>query len=349
MTARTHTLAAILAGTLLSGCMTMGGTVKGDFACRAPDGICAPSSVIDDRALAMILGGAPEAQTTPAGPYTPAPDVRRGQQVADANPARSREKVLRIVFPSHIDASGRLYEQTAVHAVVENSDWQSASVGAPVASSPAQVASSAAGGPLFSAVDRVSIALTDTGDGDAGADPDAPSAAAVAAARARASDPIGDIKAQVASKLAVSQTRTAATHPGAPRSTPPRIEVGKTALPVDASVSAPARQAVAVKVPVAPAGTRTAPVNRTVTAAKAPAPSPAPVATGAVTPPAPPVAAGIATPAHATPEGKAAVARLQANPALAAGVGGMSAAAMAARPPVALPVLRAPSFPGAPQ
>ncbi|MCE3543613.1 hypothetical protein LXJ56_25870, partial [Escherichia coli] len=63
MTARAHTLAAILAGTLLSGCMTMGGTVKGDFACRAPDGICAPSSVIDDRALALILGDAPEAQT----------------------------------------------------------------------------------------------------------------------------------------------------------------------------------------------------------------------------------------------------------------------------------------------
>ncbi|WP_368858467.1 TraV family lipoprotein, partial [Escherichia coli] len=35
-------------------------------------------------------------------------------------PSRTREKVLRIVFPSHIDASGRLYEQTAVHAVVEN-------------------------------------------------------------------------------------------------------------------------------------------------------------------------------------------------------------------------------------
>ncbi len=344
MSARSHTLAAILAGTLLSGCMTMGGTVKGDFACRAPDGICAPSSVIDDRALALILGDAPEAQTTPAGPYTPAPSARGGQQIAAADPSRTREKVLRIVFPSHIDASGRLYEQTAVHAVVENGDWQSASVGAPVASTPAQVASSAVGGPLFAAVDRVSVALTDMGDGYAGADPDAPSAAAVAAARARASDPIGDIKAQVASKLAVRPPRTAVTRPGAIRSTPPRLEVGKAALPLDASVSAPAGQAVAVKVPAAPAGTRTAPASQAGTVAKAPVPS-APAAT----PPSAPVAAGIATPAHATPQGKAAVARLQANPALAAGVGGMSAATTAARPPVALPVLRAPSFPGAPQ
>ncbi|MEL0254290.1 MAG: conjugal transfer protein, partial [Novosphingobium sp.] len=38
----------------LSGCTTFGGNVKGNFSCSAPDGICAPSSSIDDRALAMI-------------------------------------------------------------------------------------------------------------------------------------------------------------------------------------------------------------------------------------------------------------------------------------------------------
>jgi hypothetical protein len=32
----------------------LGGNVKGSFACQAPDGICAPSSTIDDRALAMV-------------------------------------------------------------------------------------------------------------------------------------------------------------------------------------------------------------------------------------------------------------------------------------------------------
>src|SRR3546814_9561508 len=38
----------------LGGCSTFGGNIRGDFSCAAPDGICAPSSTIDDRALAMI-------------------------------------------------------------------------------------------------------------------------------------------------------------------------------------------------------------------------------------------------------------------------------------------------------
>ncbi|MGO4862801.1 hypothetical protein ACTP2L_04310, partial [Campylobacter jejuni] len=57
----------------------------------------------------------------------------------------------------------------------------------------------------------------------------------------------------------------------------------------------------------------------------------------------------LATPAQATPAGKAAIATLQADPALGAGIAGMSGAVTAAKPPVALPILRAPSFPGAPQ
>ena len=49
-------LGLILAGTGLASCTTMGGNIKGNFSCVAPDGICAPSSTIDDRALAMIAG-----------------------------------------------------------------------------------------------------------------------------------------------------------------------------------------------------------------------------------------------------------------------------------------------------
>ncbi|MGN5376432.1 MAG: hypothetical protein DI613_07385 [Kocuria rhizophila] len=337
MSARLHTLAAILAGTLLSGCMTMGGSVKGDFVCRAPDGVCAPSSLIDDRALALILGEAPEGQAIPAGPYTPAPRASSGLQVADANPARTSEKVLRIVFPSHIDASGRLYEQTAVHAVVQGGDWQSASAGTPVATTPVEVAASASGGPLFAAVDRVSVAMNDTGEaGYQAVDPDAPSAAAVAAARARAADPIGDIKAQVAGKLSARP----------PRVHPPRIVVSSQALAGDAAVSVSA-----------PGGARpTAPKPVEVSQANPPAAQPvvAPRTLAAAAPatsvrgtPRPP--ALLATPAHATPAGKAAIATLQADPALGAGIAGMSGAVTAAKPPVALPILRAPSFPGAPQ
>lgn len=345
---RVPVLGAMFATTMLSGCMTMGGTVKGDFACRAPDGICAPSSTIDDRALAMILGETPDTPMTPAGPYTRPKQDAQGLQVASANGAtRSREKVLRIVFPSHIDGSGRLYEQTAVHAVVENGGWQAAAAGSPVASTPAEVASSASGGPLFAAVDRASAVLADTGDAAYGmGDPDAPSAAAVAAARARIADPIGDIKAQVAGKLASRPARAV------PRVAPPRLQVTAAALTGDtriasgaaapAPLAAPAPKVVAASGPVRqianPTLANPTPTSPSSTPAQA-AQSRGPVAQ---TP-------GIATPSHATPEGKAAVSALRSNTALGAGVSALGSAVTASKPAAPIPVLRAPSFPGAPQ
>ncbi len=41
--------AVVLAAPLLlaSGCASLGGNVKGSFACRAPQGTCAPTSTID--------------------------------------------------------------------------------------------------------------------------------------------------------------------------------------------------------------------------------------------------------------------------------------------------------------
>ena len=41
--------AGVLAAPLLlaSGCASLGGNVKGSFACRAPEGTCAPTSAID--------------------------------------------------------------------------------------------------------------------------------------------------------------------------------------------------------------------------------------------------------------------------------------------------------------
>ena len=115
----------VLAATAsLGACATLGGNVKGDFACRAPDGICAPTSTIDDAALAMISGDGASAQ--PAGPYSPSPDGSARTTLASAMPKRSGEKVLRIVFPAHVDGAGRFRETTAVHAVVERGAWMSA-------------------------------------------------------------------------------------------------------------------------------------------------------------------------------------------------------------------------------
>ena len=40
----------IVAASLLAGCATLGGNVEGNFACRAPEGTCAPTSLIDAQA-----------------------------------------------------------------------------------------------------------------------------------------------------------------------------------------------------------------------------------------------------------------------------------------------------------
>ena len=117
----------VSAAVALSGCTTLGGNVKGDFACRAPDGICAPTSKIDDQALAMISGG--DAETVPTGVinrYDRA-DPQFLRTSASAAPGRSSEKVLRIVFPAHVDRLGRFREASAIHAVVERGTWMSAS------------------------------------------------------------------------------------------------------------------------------------------------------------------------------------------------------------------------------
>ena len=46
------TIAAL--GGALSACTTLGTNVSGSFRCDAPDGVCAPSTVIDDNAISRI-------------------------------------------------------------------------------------------------------------------------------------------------------------------------------------------------------------------------------------------------------------------------------------------------------
>jgi conjugal transfer pilus assembly protein TraV len=127
-------VAAALGGSLLlAGCTTLGGNIKGSFACSAPDGICAPSALIDDRALAMISG---TAEVVPAGPYTPPQETIGGVRVAGgAGIARTSQKVLKIVFPAHVDRQGRFHETAAIRAVVDNGAWLAEAKG----NEPAQV------------------------------------------------------------------------------------------------------------------------------------------------------------------------------------------------------------------
>jgi conjugal transfer pilus assembly protein TraV len=104
---------------LLSGCAMLRDNVKGSFACQAPQGTCAPSSTIDDAALQAIL-------TEDAAPIDHA-STRRGRAEASARPASKARwaartqmgtphgsRVLRIVFPAHVDRYGQLHEAAAV-------------------------------------------------------------------------------------------------------------------------------------------------------------------------------------------------------------------------------------------
>ena len=221
---RRAAVAALGFGTLMSlnGCTTFGGNVKGSFTCQAPDGICAPSSTIDDRALAMISGDAGDVMI-PAGPYPTPAQQPRALRTAVAAPLsdahgqvapRTREKVLRIVFQPYVDDRGRLHESSAVHAVVQ-SEWQAQALAdaTPIpdsrsADAPVQLS-------LVDAVEREVPGVVDV----AAFDPNMPDPDVVAAARSRKPDPVAAIKADVASRLAtkVKPARGAPTA-GAPAS-----------------------------------------------------------------------------------------------------------------------------------
>jgi conjugal transfer pilus assembly protein TraV len=303
---------ALASGTMMTGCTTMGGNIKGNFSCMAPDGICAPSSTIDDRALAMIAGEDGDRMITPAGPYSAPQSAGRGFDTAAAAPARSQERVLRIVFPAQIDGAGRLHEKTAVHAVVERGEWQRALASNAVATSPAQVQAATGGDTLLAAVDRADppVMMEDSSV----ADPDMPSAAAVAAARVQA-DPVGDIKDQVARRLS---------------KTPRRLSVSPSALRTPTALTYGSKPAApTTNVPVAVGMTTTKPLP--------PPASVRPVVTST----------SVMTPKYVTPAGRTAIAAVGANPAVRAGLARAEPEAReAAKSANPLPVLRASSFPG---
>src|SRR3546814_13468031 len=90
--------AMVLAAPLLlaSGCASLGGNVKGSFACRAPEGTCAPTSAIDAGATGIEKADTSGAHRTviPTGEA-----VRR----------------LQIVLTGYRDEAGRGHEARVVH------------------------------------------------------------------------------------------------------------------------------------------------------------------------------------------------------------------------------------------
>lgn len=133
-----------IAATQLAACTSLfGGNIKGSFACSAPGGTCAPSTVIDDQALSAIQNARPMTPVrVPAGPYIRQPNAGRpvaaalapsgsGRLAAASDGMVHRERrVLKVVFPSFVDGGGNLHEPRIVHAVVDDGGWMELSAGA---------------------------------------------------------------------------------------------------------------------------------------------------------------------------------------------------------------------------
>ncbi|MDO7837251.1 TraV family lipoprotein [Sphingobium sp. HBC34] len=238
---------SLVALAALNGCTTLGGNVKGDFSCAAPDGICAPSSTIDDRALAMISGDAGDTMI-PAGPYQAPAQQPRAMRTAASVPApmpdrsavpgsRTREKVLRVVFQPYVDDRGRLHEASAVHTVVQ-SEWQAQALADATPIPDRNPAARPTGVSLSEVVDRDAPGYIDVAE----IDPNLPDPAVVAAARARKPNPVEAIKADVQSKLGQRGKRRAAPPTPAPASgtrTSAVAPAARAPVPVSAGVPAP--------------------------------------------------------------------------------------------------------------
>lgn len=121
----TATLGLVASG--LAGCTTFGSNISGDFTCGAPNGTCAPSSVIDDQAIATIQDRTSNEAVVPAGPYEVDDGDTPGMRVASAqapvrrgvSQPRANGRVLRVVFPAYVDRYGQLHEKSAVQAEVD--------------------------------------------------------------------------------------------------------------------------------------------------------------------------------------------------------------------------------------
>ena len=271
-----------LAATQLAACTSLfGGNIKGSFACSAPGGTCAPSTLIDDQALSVIQNARP---MTPAGPYIRQPAAARtttasytpaGEgRIADAgNGMVHRERrVLKVVFPSFVDGGGNLHEPRIVHAVVDDGAWMQLSSGEPnlgeqvegraislasasYAAKPTVTSppSDAAAVPEADPVQAVAALTATAPPVPAPAGP--PSPDAVAAARAKgaalkAGNAIDAIRAEVQARLAQTAKAPGGTPamPVAPASTAQRVPpvsappaAATTAVPANGPTGFPAK------------------------------------------------------------------------------------------------------------
>lgn len=100
----------------LAGCATFGGNVKGNFRCEAPGGMCAPTSKIDDHALALISGDQGQGA---AGPKPSAVSKGLSASASTSALAPHSPRALKIVLPARQDRFGRWREPTIVYAELD--------------------------------------------------------------------------------------------------------------------------------------------------------------------------------------------------------------------------------------
>lgn len=200
----------LLALVALGGCASLGGNIAGSFSCPAPDDICAPASSIDDHALALISGDegdrfiAPLPRASAPKAFAVSDHIRALQAPSTASAVakgapRTSEKVLRIVLQPYVDDHGRWHEASAVHAVVQQGEWEEQ------ARLEATPLGSVGLAPAPTNGDTVDAALAhNEGTGISMGPPDA---TIVDAARARAGNPLADIKADVDRRLKAERVR----------------------------------------------------------------------------------------------------------------------------------------------
>lgn len=187
---RVALLAAIAVPVLVAGCVSLGGNVKGNFVCRAPDGMCAPTSKIDDQALAVL--NAPATGDKPSAPGTA------------AQPTHHSATALKVLLPARTDRFGRWRDAAVVYVEPEQALPQAAAAGS-MSRAPGSASASAtvrlslmelaAGAPELAAFDQV---LTSDGG------------------KSTAVSPVAAIRRQVEQTLGAS-----AAPPGATPMTPP--------------------------------------------------------------------------------------------------------------------------------
>lgn len=268
--ARAASVAALgLAATQLAACTSLfGGNIKGSFACSAPNGTCAPSTVIDDQALSVIQNARP---MTPAGPYMRPPASPRATTAAyvptgtgritpaQGGMAHRERRVLRVVFPSFVDGGGNLHEPRIVHAVVDDGAWMQLSGSEPTAIDQIEGRTASLASAAFT---PPSLPDAATLPSDMSPAPEAkpapagpPSPEAVAAARAKGAalksgSAIDAIRAEVQSRLAQTAkapgavTPAAALAPNAAQGAAPADAVKPapvTAAPVNGPAAFPAK------------------------------------------------------------------------------------------------------------